>query len=448
MRAPMLRTFASLCSRASDAVCSLQPARRARPGPCSRRSARRCRSRPARCRSCRVCDDALGRARGRTPGSRRGRRSRGPWSTTSWPWSREPGGEVVLGLEGGMVGTEVYAHAPILPERRGRRTAQSWSDWVVRYSSKPYGPSSRPKPDDLNPPNGASGLNRAPFTSTWPTRSRRPNATARSRSSDQTPAARPYRCPSASATRVVLAVVGVDDEHRPEDLLLRDLGRRVDVGEHGGTDPVAACPARRRLEPAGRERRTCCDARARKPRTRSRCAADTSGPIALARRVARQLRRRRDRDGLVVAVARHEQPGPRVARLAGVEQAARDAGLDRPRGTASSETSGSTTFADLPPSSSTTRVPDCAASAATTPTGAHRARERHEVDARVRERGPRRRPGRRRARRTGRPSADPAASGLATSSATASGATSLGLSTTVQPAASAGAIFATTWCSG
>ena len=45
--------------------------------------------------------------------------------------------------------------------------------------------------------------------------------------------------------RVVVVVVGDHREHRPEDLLLRDRHRVVDVGEHRGLDVPARVEARR-----------------------------------------------------------------------------------------------------------------------------------------------------------------------------------------------------------
>src|SRR4051794_29627998 len=46
-----------------------------------------------------------------------------------------------------------------------------------KYSASPCGPSSRPTPDRLKPPNGARTLNRPPLIDTWPVRSRRATAT-------------------------------------------------------------------------------------------------------------------------------------------------------------------------------------------------------------------------------------------------------------------------------
>src|SRR5690606_11899976 len=46
--------------------------------------------------------------------------------------------------------------------------------WTVVISSSPSAPSSRPKPDSPNPPNGTAGRSRVrtPLTLTWPTRRR------------------------------------------------------------------------------------------------------------------------------------------------------------------------------------------------------------------------------------------------------------------------------------
>ena len=55
--------------------------------------------------------------------------------------------------------------------------------------------------------------------------------------------------------RVVLVLVGLDREHRPEDLLLGDRHLRRHLGEDGGADEVAALEALGRLSAAGEQLR-------------------------------------------------------------------------------------------------------------------------------------------------------------------------------------------------
>jgi hypothetical protein len=59
---------------------------------------------------------------------------------------------------------------------------------------------------------------------------------------------------------VVLVLVGDDDQHRAEDLLLGDPHRVVDVGEDGRRDVVALLQAGRHLRATGDQARALLDA--------------------------------------------------------------------------------------------------------------------------------------------------------------------------------------------
>ncbi len=107
-----------------------------------------------------------------------------------------------------------------------------------------------------------------PVSIAWATRC------ARARSLVQTYAARPYCVALARRIASVLVVERHRHEHRPEDLLLEDPHRLVDVGDHRRLQEVAALEARR----AARRRRGCAPP-APEP---SRC---TRAPARSARRV-------------------------------------------------------------------------------------------------------------------------------------------------------------------
>src|SRR5262249_34532821 len=102
---------------------------------------------------------------------------------------------------------------------------------------------------------------------------------------------------------------------------------------------------------------------------------------------------------------------------------------------------------DLPPSSSATRLTDSAASAATRlPARVEPVNDTMSTPSCEAIASPTTGPYPETRLKT--PGGSPASSMMSASAYAASGATSLGLSTTVQPAASAGATLATTWCSG
>ena len=77
------------------------------------------------------------------------------------------------------------AKSPPTPPRPDRVSAAfgcvSWIDLSTENSSSPCAPSSCPWPEHSTPPEGASGLNAPPFTSTCPVRSRRATRTALAR---------------------------------------------------------------------------------------------------------------------------------------------------------------------------------------------------------------------------------------------------------------------------
>ena len=113
----------------------------------------------------------------------------------------------------------------------------------------------------------------------------------------------------------------------------------------------------------------------------------------------------------------------------------------------SSDTSASTTLADLPPSSSVTRLSVSAATPAIVrPTGVDPVNETWSTCGWRVSRSPTTRP--LPGTRLNAPAGSPASSKTRASSKAASGVSPAGLSTTVVPAASAGTTFTTTWCSG
>ena len=109
--------------------------------------------------------------------------------------------------------------------------------------------------------------------------------------------------------------------------------------------------------------------------------------------------------------------------------------------------SGRITLADLPPSSSATRLTVSAASAATLrPAPVEPVNETMSTSGCPASASPTTGPWP--VTRLNTPGGSPASWKISASAYADSGATSLGLSTTVQPAASAGATLQTTWCSG
>jgi hypothetical protein len=109
--------------------------------------------------------------------------------------------------------------------------------------------------------------------------------------------------------------------------------------------------------------------------------------------------------------------------------------------------SGRTTLADLPPSSSATRFTVSAAARDTSrPAAVDPVNDTMSTPGCAASAAPTTGPVPTTTLNT--PGGRPASSNASASSSAADGATSLGLRTTVQPASSAGATFATTWCSG
>ncbi len=109
--------------------------------------------------------------------------------------------------------------------------------------------------------------------------------------------------------------------------------------------------------------------------------------------------------------------------------------------------SGRMTLADLPPSSSATRLTDSAASAATRrPAAVEPVKETMSTAGWAAIASPTTGP--RPLTRLNTPGGRPTSWKISASAYAASGATSLGLSTTVHPAARAGATLQTIWCSG
>ena len=241
----------------------------------------------------------------------------------------------------------------------------------------------------------------------------------------------------------------MDRQHRAEDLLLGDRHVRVDVGEHGRADEVAALEALGRLGAAGDQARALLDAlldvaahalalgvgdeRAEPGRVVERVAEREARPPPAASASASASR-----------CARDQHPGQRGAGLAGVEEALGDAVPDRLVEVGVVEDHVGRLAAELqrhPLDRRRGQLGD-------PPAGPGRAGERDHVDVGVG--GDRLADDRagagdqvEDARRAGPPRRSTSASMKAFS-----GATSLGLSTTVQPAARAGATLAAIWCSG
>jgi hypothetical protein len=109
--------------------------------------------------------------------------------------------------------------------------------------------------------------------------------------------------------------------------------------------------------------------------------------------------------------------------------------------------SSSTTFADLPPSSSATRFTVSAATTDTRlPALVEPVKDTMSTSGWAAIASPTTGPTP--CTRLATPAGTPASASTSNRIPADSGATSLGLTTTVQPAARAGTIFATTWCSG
>ena len=193
------------------------------------------------------------------------------------------------------------------------------------YSSNPSRPISRPLPDCLYPPNGASAAYQTPpLTLTVPTRNRaailgRPFGVGAEHRARQA-----VRRVVGDAHGVVVAVVGDHREHRPEDLLARDPGVVGEPADHGGLDeetlrPVGGAPTATGELAALVEREIQVGLH----------------PVALARRDHRTAHRalvgrvagldrthggRGGLDRFVIAGAGHHQPGGDRAALPGVHR--------------------------------------------------------------------------------------------------------------------------------
>ena len=222
--------------------------------------------------------------------------------------------------------------------------------------------------------------------------------------------------------------------------------------KHGGPQVVPAASAAR---PAARRRRSSARPRRgrarRSRRTLSRWSASTSGPTSVASRVGRRPAARR-----AAATSRsvnssqidalHEDAAAGQADLAGVVEDAGDA--RRPR-RASRSASAKTTFADLPPSSKLTGVRRRRDRGHDRPARARLAGERDAVDvaggavsASPAPSGPNP------CTTFSTPGGRPASSASSPSRVAVSGVCSAGLSTAVQPNASAGATFHVACMSG
>ncbi len=246
------------------------------------------------------------------------------------------------------------------------------------------------------------------------------------------------------AHRVVLVPVRDDGQHGTEDLFLGDDGVGLDAAEHRGHDVVALVEPGGRLRPAKQKLRALVDA-----------GADVAAhPFALRRRHQRAqlrlaLQRVADREGLAPPPPRAAPPprsgsrgtSRRVSALQ-VWPELRKQTLSVVLTAAARSASSSTIDADLPPSSSATRLTRTGSELGDAAPGPRRAGEGHHVHIRVAAPAPRppTRPVPQSRLKT--PAGSPAASMISARMKALSGATSLGLSTTVQPAASAGATLA------
>ena len=210
-------------------------------------------------------------------------------------------------------------------------------------------PSSRPKPDCLKPPNGVVGAHRAVRVDREDARLDRACDPQRARAVARPDRARePVRRVVRDPDRIRLVVERDQRRNRPEDLLARDpVAVRASTSVHGNQKPL---PVRR---VAAEERLALDEGRRPSRGARRRSAGPSPSPRpsgrrpsrrALRRRAARRSGRRRERSTRMRE--RAQQSWPALSKTAyGAAAAAR-----------SRSASAKTTFADLPPSSSVTRL--------------------------------------------------------------------------------------------
>ena len=109
---------------------------------------------------------------------------------------------------------------------------------VSRNASIPYRPYSRPTPEYLNPPQGACGSSVMPLITTRPARICEATRRARWRSVPEDGGVKTILGVVGDPDRVVLGVVGDDAQHGAENLFLGDRHVVLHVDEHRGLHEV------------------------------------------------------------------------------------------------------------------------------------------------------------------------------------------------------------------
>jgi len=108
----------------------------------------------------------------------------------------------------------------------------------VKASIDPH-PPSRPRPEDLYPPNGVLGITVYSLTPTVPARTALATRKARAMLVVKTPAPSPYSVSLAKRMALLFVIEGHRHEHRSEDLFARHGHRLVHIGEERRVDEVA-----------------------------------------------------------------------------------------------------------------------------------------------------------------------------------------------------------------
>ncbi len=195
-----------------------------------------------RCRA-RSCGRTAGRATRPQTAAGCGTCSGWPTAFLSSRASRPSSTGTGLRPDSSSVSAKGRASGVELPSRAASaRSAEMPIALISTKGSRPSGPNSRPIPLDLTPPMGARKPAGLPLSSTVPVCIRPATRSPRSVSRREDRAVEPVHRVVGDGDRLVLGLVGDDGQHRSEDLLLRDRGVRIDVGEHGRLDEPARGP--------------------------------------------------------------------------------------------------------------------------------------------------------------------------------------------------------------